>query len=242
MKRVENYILKKYIKCFESIYKNDKIKFGEIEIQEQKSHQHKRPISIKSIYINKIAVPNKACFGKKGFKHFTGFKDAIKIRPLCMFLKKMCSYRRDFEETKRIALLIKDDELLEQYNEIWKKFKNSLKKGLDSEPVYNEKYLKTKIKSYNGKISTSFHNNKMPKEGSQLIQLSVNLIDFGFSAGKNYYPQVSLEECEHVVKEKMVPEYITDDTEISSDSDRENSDEENSTKENSHEENFDVEN
>ena len=68
------------------------------------------------------------------------------------------------------------------------------------------------------------------------------MIDFGFSAGKNYYPQVSLEEYEHVVKEKKIPEYITDDTEISSDSDRENSDEENSTKENSHEENFDVEN
>ena len=25
--------------------------------------------------------------------------------------------------------------------------------------MYNEKYLKAKIKSYNGKISTNFHNN-----------------------------------------------------------------------------------
>ena len=32
------------------------------------------------------------------------------------------------------------------------------------EPVYNEKYLKTKIESYNGKINTIFHNNKIPKE------------------------------------------------------------------------------
>ena len=37
-----------------------------------------------------------------------------------------------------------------------------------------------------------------------------------------------LEEYKHVVKEKKMPEYITDDIEISSDSDRENSDEENS--------------
>ena len=41
----------------------------------------------------------------------------------------------------------------------------------DSEPVYNEKYLKAKIKLYNGKISTNFYNNKMPKEVSQYIYL-----------------------------------------------------------------------
>ena len=34
---------------------------------------------------------------------------------------------------------IKDDELLEKYNEIWKKVKNSLKKEFDFEPGYNEK-------------------------------------------------------------------------------------------------------
>ena len=66
---------------------------------------------------------------------------------------------------------MKDDELLQKYNEIWEKVKNSLKKEFDSEPVYNEKYLKAKIKSYNGKINTNFHGNKIPKKGSQLICL-----------------------------------------------------------------------
>ena len=42
--------------------------------------------------------------------------------------------------------------LLEKYNEIWEKVKNSNKKECYSEPVYNEKYLKAKIRSYNGKI------------------------------------------------------------------------------------------
>ena len=31
-----------------------------------------------------------------------------------------------------------------------------LKKAFDSEPVYYEKYLKTKIKSYEGKINVNF--------------------------------------------------------------------------------------
>ena len=83
----------------------------------------------------------------------------------------MGAYREDFDETKYISFLIKDDKLLEKYNEIWEKVKNSLKKEFDSEPVYNEKYLKAKIKSYNGKINTNFHGNKIPKKGSQLIWL-----------------------------------------------------------------------
>ena len=83
----------------------------------------------------------------------------------------MGAYRENFDETKYISFLIKDDKLLEKYNEIWEKVKNSLKKEFDSEPAYNEKYLKAKIKSYNGKINTNFHGNKIPKKGSQLICL-----------------------------------------------------------------------
>ena len=153
----------------------------------------------------------------------------------------MSAYRRDFDETKYMFFLIKDDELLEICNEIWQKVKNSIKKEFDSGPV-NEKYLKAKIKSYNGKISPNFHNNKMLKEGSQFICLSVILNTSVFRTGKNYYPQVFLKECKYVVKEKRMHEYITDDIEIYSDSDREDSDEEISNEENSDEENFDEDN
>ena len=62
------------------------IKFGDIEIQKQKYHQHKELISIKNIDFNKIVVSNKVSFGKKGFKCFIGYKDAKKNRPLCIFL------------------------------------------------------------------------------------------------------------------------------------------------------------
>ena len=106
-------------------------------------------------------------------------------------------------------------------------------KELESETIHNEKYLKAKIKSYNGKISTTFHNIKIPKEGSQCVCLSVTLIDSLFRADKNYYPRVFSEEFKYVVNEKKIPEYITDDIEISSAFDTEDSDEENYNEENS---------
>ena len=62
---------------------------------------------------------------------------------------------------------------------------------------------------------------------------------------KNYYPEVFLEECKYIIKERKIHKYIIDDVEISSDSDEEiiektqmekhsneeNSDEEGSSKE-----------
>ena len=90
--------------------------------------------------------------------------------------------------------MIKDDNLLEKYSEIWEQVKNSPKKDFDSEPVYNEKYLKANIKSYNGKTNTNFRDNKIPKEGYQFICLSVILTDSVFRTGKDYYTQVFLEE------------------------------------------------
>ena len=46
-----------------------------------------------------------------------------------------------------LSFFIKDEKLLEKYNEIWKKVGNITKNEFDSNAAYNEKYTKTKIKS-----------------------------------------------------------------------------------------------
>ena len=53
------------------------------------------------------------------------------------------------------------------YDKIW--VKNTVNEEFHSDLLYNGKYLKAKIKSYNAKINTNFHNNEIPKEGSQCI-------------------------------------------------------------------------
>ena len=45
-------------------------------------------------------------------------------------------------------LLIEDDDLLEKYNTIWNKVSADFKKEFDIEPVYDNFFLKTKIKSH----------------------------------------------------------------------------------------------
>ena len=70
------------------------------------------------------------------------------------------------------------------------------------------------------------HGDKIPKYSSRCNCLSVILIDSVFRTGKNYYPQVFLEEDKYIVKEKKMTKYITDAIEMySDDSDEENSNE-----------------
>ena len=127
-----------------------------LKLKKQNFHLHKRPISIKNLDINKIVVSNKISFSKKGLKGFIGYKDTKTNRPLCASM-----YRTDFDENMLFL--------------IWQKMMNYQKNIMKlCEPVYNEKHLKAKIKSYNGKTKTNFPNNKAPKEGSQCIFLISN--------------------------------------------------------------------
>ena len=83
------------------------IKFGDIEIEKQKFHQHKIPISIKNIDINKIVLLNKASFGKNDFEYFIGYKDA-KMKKILMkkiLIKKLLIKKIKNRKTDKIFLI-----------------------------------------------------------------------------------------------------------------------------------------
>ena len=138
---------------------------------------------------------------------------------LGMKIMKRCAFIYN-EETKYMSFLIKDDGkhndndimMLEKYDTFSDKARYTITTGDDSQPEYNKKYLKTKIKSYEANINTNFHNEKKSKEGFHCICLSVILIDSIFKIGKTYYPQVFYK---HIFKEKEVTRHITEDLEIS---------------------------
>ena len=49
----------------------------------------------------------------------------------------------------------------------------------------------------------------MKKKSIQFF-ITIKLIDSVFKMGKNYYPQVFLEECKYIVNEKEVTRHITE--------------------------------
>ena len=63
-----------------------------------------------------------------------------------MFRPKMSIYKIDFDKTKGMYFLIKDEKFLQNYNEIQGKVSSIIKKEFNSEPVHNKKYLKAEKK------------------------------------------------------------------------------------------------
>ena len=61
------------------------------------------------------------------------------------------------------------------------------------------------------KSTKIFYNNKIPKEASQYVCLSVILIDSVYRKDKDYYPEVFLEEYKYVAKKQKISKVITDD-------------------------------
>ena len=74
--------------------------------------------------------------------------------------------------------LIEDDELIEKYNTVWDKVSADIKEEFDSEPDYNNNYLKPKIKSHGDKV-TDFYGKKIPKLDSNHTCLLIINLDFG---------------------------------------------------------------
>ena len=85
-------------------------------------------------------------------------------------LPKVSGYVKSYDG-ENLYFWIQDDDLLEKYNIIWLKV-NAVKKEFDSEPVYNKKFLRTKIKSYSDE-ARDFHDREMRRAGSNHTCLAV---------------------------------------------------------------------
>ena len=65
----------------------------------------------------------------------------------------MNTYIKYFENRgKNMPFIIKDDDVLDKYNEIWDKIKNRLNIKLHSMPIYDERYIKAEVREFNGVI------------------------------------------------------------------------------------------
>ena len=128
----------------------------------------------------------------------------------------MCGYIKYFKNGgKNMSSIIKDDNVLVKYNEIWSKIKKTLNTKFHSITVYDEKYIKAKVREFNGAIKTDFLGDKIPKEGVHHTCIACISIDSVMRVEKNY-PQVYLEKCKYKIKEIKIFEFI--DVKLESDS------------------------
>ena len=130
---------------------------------------YKKIFNIDDIDVNKILVFKKEPYSKNNsLIYFTGYSDNDDVRPLCLKLSKMTGYVNEFFENKNtitMSLRVNHEQIFKKYK-IWEKVEKLMRIGFETKPTYgyDNKYIKTKIKTYADIIIASFHNKKMPKE------------------------------------------------------------------------------
>ena len=147
------------------------INFGGEKIKKSNFYKNKKLFNIYDIDVSRILISKKESSAKKiSFKYIIGYNDDDDddddddnvIRPLCIKLHPMIGYIKCFDSNKTMSFKVNNNNHLKRYTKIWKKASNLMDIEFDSEPVYsdNNKYKKTKIKSYGDKINTNFKGKK----------------------------------------------------------------------------------
>ena len=85
--------------------------------------------------------------------------------------------------------------------------------------VYDEKYIKAKVREFNGVIKRNFLDDEIPKESMHCTYIACITIDSVLRMEKKNYPKVYLEECKYKMKKTKMPKFI--DTELESESEPE---------------------
>ena len=134
----------------------------------------------------------------------------------------MTGYVNEFNENKNtitMSFRVNDEQLFKKYNKIWKKVEKLMRIDFESKPTYgyDDKYIKTKIKTYADIIITNFHNKKMPKEKLPCKCLPMIILDYVIESDEKYFRQTFLEECKYVQENIKFENCI--DEELDSDSD-----------------------
>ena len=130
---------------------------------------------------------------------------------------------------KNMSFLIKNNEVCGKYEDIWNVIQNKLNIKFQSQPIYENKYLKAKVREFEGDIRTNILDKGIPKENTYYTCIACITYDSIIRMNKKNYPQVYLEECKYKIKKIQTPRFINTELETDSESDVETDSESNAT-------------
>ena len=141
------------------------LKFNNIIVNNKSFYKRKEPIDLLSVNIDRVVGSDKFKHDNEGFKYFIGYLEDELVHSLCIILPQLSGYKKYFENgSKKMSFLTKDDEVWDRYDKISDVIKDNLGIKFHSKPVYEYKYLKAKVREFDGVIKTNFLGNSMPKE------------------------------------------------------------------------------
>ena len=95
------------------------LKFDNTVVNKKEFLKSKQPIDLDKVNVDQIVISDKLKHSDDGFKYFIGYKEGEIVKPLCIILPLMSGYIKCFENGgKSMSFFVKDDDVLDKYNEI----------------------------------------------------------------------------------------------------------------------------
>ena len=140
------------------------LKFNDIALNKKYFYASKNEIPLNSV--NTINISYRVKDNDDSYKYFIGYlHDDGVVRSLRVILPQMSGYIKYFENGgKNMSFKIEEESVNSKYAEIWNKTKSILNVKFHSQPIYDDKYIKAKVKAFNNTINTLFSGDKIPKE------------------------------------------------------------------------------
>ena len=186
------------------------VKFGETEIVKEKFYAAKKPMKTWDANVGNIVI-SELIKTKTNSKYLIGYLDKA-IRPLVLIMPKISGYVKTSKvEDKSHKLMffhINDEKLLERYKAIWTKIEDLKKIELNALPVYDDRYIETKIRIYGDKAYTNFRGLNVAEEDIEWESFAA-IFFYSFLVYDNkYYLQVYLDNCAYKIVNKQMTDYF----------------------------------
>ena len=177
---------------------------NDFEVNKKNFYASKKAIPLNSVHTNNIVISYRIKHNDDRYKYLIGYlHDDDVIRPLCVILPQISGYIKYFENgEENVSFKIEDEDVYLKYNDIWNKTESMLNVKFHSQPIYDDKYIKTKVKAFNNTINTLLSGDDILKERINYVCISAICIYSALRTDKKNYPQVYLEQRKYKRKKE----------------------------------------
>ena len=187
------------------------LRFDKTKVATKRILWHKKKtIKIWNVDVDDIVI-SKIIETKGNSKYLIGYLDEV-IRPLVLILPKITGYVKTFKQknNKLISLRIDNEKLLRKYKTIWTKIEDLKNIELHALTVQDNRYIKTKIRTYGDKVYTNFRGLNVPEGGIECESFTVISTHSLLVYESKYYLQVHLANCISKIVNTQVVDYLGD--------------------------------
>ena len=178
------------------------LKFGQKEVTTKAFYGQRQITDLFTIGINKVVVSDKvSCNNGKDCRSIVGYQVNETLIPLFIKMPKdIFSYSASqYDKKSAYAMSFNASEekaWKTKYKKIWNEVESQLFEKMLTEPIKREgRYGNGKLKTWKELIKRNFHGQQDAPYNMHCNATAVLKIDSVYKQGKNYHPQVYVEEC-----------------------------------------------